>query len=80
MPLSLIVGPPNSGRAGEVRRRFVEAAGAEPLLVVPTGDDVARFERELCEGLSGESQAWQGGSQRGVLGTRASDDAARRRL
>lgn len=48
MPLRLIVGPPNSGRAGEVRRRLVERAADEPVLVVPTGDDAAWFERELC--------------------------------
>jgi len=48
MPLRLILGPPNSGRAGEVRRRLVGRASDEPVLVVPTGDDAAWFERELC--------------------------------
>ena len=48
MPIRLIVGPPNSGRAGEVRRRLVARASEEPVLVVPTGDDAAWFERELC--------------------------------
>ncbi len=47
MPLSLIVGPPNSGRAGEIRRELMAKLRDEPVLVVPTGDDVARFEREL---------------------------------
>jgi RecB family exonuclease len=50
MPLSLIHGPPNSGRAGLVRRRFAAALDRGPLLVVPTVDDVYAFERELCEG------------------------------
>ena len=50
MPLKLIVGPPNSGRAGEVRRRLDSALDREPVLVVPTGDDAAWFERELCAG------------------------------
>src|SRR5690348_9975984 len=50
MGLSLIVGPPNSGRAGEVLRRLRECAGREPLLVVRSSADVNRFERELCEG------------------------------
>ena len=50
MPIRLIVGPPNSGRAGEVRRRLVARASEEPVLVVPTGDDAAWFERELCAG------------------------------
>lgn len=54
MSLELIVGPPNSGRAGAVLRRFEHAltpgaGGRDPLLVVPTRDDVERFERELAE-------------------------------
>jgi ATP-dependent helicase/DNAse subunit B len=49
MPLNLIHGPPNSGRAGLIRRRFVAALEHDPILVVPTVDDVFSFERELCE-------------------------------
>ena len=49
MPLKLIHGPPNSGRAGVVRRRFVAALDRDPVLVVPNVDDVFAFERELCE-------------------------------
>jgi RecB family exonuclease len=49
MPLNLIHGPPNSGRAGLLRRRFSAALEREPVLVVPTLDDVFSFERELCE-------------------------------
>lgn len=49
MGLRVIQGPPNSGRAGEVLTRFRAALAQAPLLVVPTGDDVANFERELCE-------------------------------
>jgi ATP-dependent helicase/DNAse subunit B len=48
MPLELVVGPPNSGRAEEILRRFRAALDGDPILVVPTGDDVAEFERELC--------------------------------
>jgi ATP-dependent helicase/DNAse subunit B len=48
MALKLIKGPPNSGRAELVRRRFREALDREPVLVVPTVDDVFRFERDLC--------------------------------
>lgn len=48
MPLKLIHGPPNSGRTGVVRRRFAALAERDPVLVVPTLDDVFRFERELC--------------------------------
>jgi ATP-dependent helicase/DNAse subunit B len=49
VPLNLIHGPPNSGRAGLVRRRFAAALDRDPILVVPTVDDVFAFERELCE-------------------------------
>jgi len=50
MPLKLIHGPPNSGRAGRVRRGLLEALERDPVLVVPTLDDVYAFERELCAG------------------------------
>jgi ATP-dependent helicase/DNAse subunit B len=49
MPLNLIHGPPNSGRAGSIRRRFVAALERDPILVVPNVDDVFSFERELCQ-------------------------------
>jgi RecB family exonuclease len=52
VPLKLIHGPPNSGRRGEVLRGFREALGDDPLLVVPTEDDVFDFERELCGGAA----------------------------
>ncbi|MGN6253549.1 MAG: PD-(D/E)XK nuclease family protein [Solirubrobacterales bacterium] len=48
MPLKVIHGPPNSGRAGVVRRDFLAALERGPVLVVPTVDDVFAFERELC--------------------------------
>ena len=47
MALELIVGPPNSGRTGAILERFRAAADRDPVLVVPTVDDVERFEREL---------------------------------
>jgi ATP-dependent helicase/DNAse subunit B len=50
VPLNLIQGPPNSGRAGAIRRRFAELAQGDPILVVPTLDDVFSFEREICQG------------------------------
>lgn len=49
MPLNLIHGPPNSGRAALVRRDFVTALDRDPILVVPNMDDVFSFERELCD-------------------------------
>ncbi len=48
MAVEAIVGPPNSGRAGEMRARVEAALEREPVLVVPTGDDAAQFERDLC--------------------------------
>ncbi len=48
MPLKLIHGPPNSGRAGLIRGGFVGALERDPVLIVPTVDDVFAFERELC--------------------------------
>jgi RecB family exonuclease len=50
VPLSLIHGPPNSGRRGLIRRRFVAVLDRDPVLVVPNVDDVFAFERELCRG------------------------------
>ncbi len=69
MPLKLIYGPPNSGRAGVVRRDFSAALEHDPLLVVPTVDDVFAFERELSAGgaLLGGSAMTFGGLFRTVL-------------
>ncbi len=50
MGLTLIVGPPNSGRAGEVLSRLRACADREPVLVVRSSADVNRFEDELCAG------------------------------
>jgi ATP-dependent helicase/DNAse subunit B len=50
MSLSVIFGPPNSGRAAVIRARLEAALDRDPVLVVPTADDVARAERELSSG------------------------------
>jgi RecB family exonuclease len=50
VPLKLVYGPPNSGRAGVIRRDFAAALTRDPILVVPTVDDVFAFERELSGG------------------------------
>ncbi len=64
MGLQLIVGPPNSGRTGAILDRFTAVLGDDPLLVVPTSDDVDRFERELCgrpgSGLGGSVTSFPG--------------------
>lgn len=71
MPLKLIYGPPNSGRAGVVRADLAAAVERDPILVVPTIDDVFAFERELCAGgaLLGGAAMTFGGLFRTVLAT-----------
>jgi ATP-dependent helicase/DNAse subunit B len=49
MSLHLTYGPPNSGRAGLIRRRLLAVLDRDPVLVVPTADDVYVFERELSQ-------------------------------
>ncbi len=51
VPLQLITGPANAGKVAVVLDTFAAWADAarEPLLVVPTAADVARFRRELAE-------------------------------
>jgi len=48
MSLGVIAGPPGSGRVVEVLEGFRAGLEHEPVLVVPTSDDVDRLERELC--------------------------------
>jgi RecB family exonuclease len=71
MPVSLIVGPLNSGRAGAVLSRFRALRDADPLLVVPNRDDAERFERELAQA----GEATMGGSV--VTFPRLLDEVAR---
>ena len=47
MSLKLIAGPPNSGRTGAILEAFRTALPRNPVLVVPTSDDVERFTQEL---------------------------------
>jgi len=47
MTLSLIWGPSNAGRVGEVLNGFREALPRDPVLVVPNADDAELFESEL---------------------------------
>ncbi len=48
MGLTVISGPPGSGREAQILDRFEAALPRDPLLVVPTADDVDRLDRELC--------------------------------
>ncbi|MFL5890289.1 MAG: PD-(D/E)XK nuclease family protein [Solirubrobacteraceae bacterium] len=50
MPLTLITGPANAAKAGEVLGRFRAVLDRAPLLVVPTAADVDHFQRELAAG------------------------------
>src|SRR3954447_10860834 len=50
MPLTLITGPANAAKAGEVLGRFRAVLARAPLLVVPTAADVDHFQRELAAG------------------------------
>ncbi|MGH3008625.1 MAG: PD-(D/E)XK nuclease family protein [Gaiellaceae bacterium] len=49
MPLRLIAGPANAGKVELLLDRYLAAlkGGGEPILIVPTGGDVDRVEREL---------------------------------
>jgi ATP-dependent helicase/DNAse subunit B len=78
VPLKLVHGPPNSGRAGVVRREFAAVLDRDPILVVPTVDDVFAFERELCGGgaLLGGSAMTFGGLFRTVATAAGSPPAA----
>ncbi|MGO9954705.1 MAG: PD-(D/E)XK nuclease family protein [Solirubrobacteraceae bacterium] len=48
MALTLVLGPANSAKAGEVLGAFEAAARRGALLVVPTAPDVAHYARELA--------------------------------
>jgi RecB family exonuclease len=48
VPLKLVQGPPNSGKLGEVLSAFREVLDRDPVLVLPTTDDVFDRERELA--------------------------------
>ena len=48
MPLTLVLGPANSAKAGEVLGAYALAATRDALLVVPTAADVAHYEQELA--------------------------------
>ena len=55
MPLHLITGLPNTGRTEKLREEFEEAAraGRNPILIVPSVDDVFAWERRLTRPRDG---------------------------
>ena len=48
MPLTLVLGPANSAKAGEVLGAYAAAAQRGALLVVPTAGDAEHYSRELA--------------------------------
>ncbi|HEY6781482.1 MAG TPA: hypothetical protein VI111_11030, partial [Thermoleophilaceae bacterium] len=48
MPLRLVTGPANAAKAGEVLGGLRERLDEEPILVVPTFQDVEHAQRELA--------------------------------
>lgn len=50
MPLTLVLGPANSAKAGEVLGAFADAARRGAVLVVPTAVDAEHYTRELAQG------------------------------
>ncbi len=50
MPLTLVLGPANSAKAGEVLGAFGAASSRGAILVVPTATDAAHYSRELAAG------------------------------
>jgi ATP-dependent helicase/DNAse subunit B len=49
MPLTLVLGPANSAKAGEVLTAYGDAAPRGAVLVVPTLEDASHYSRELAE-------------------------------
>lgn len=58
MPLTVIKGPPNSGRTDLVRERYEARLADDPVLIVPSTDDIFGWERRLTRGRG----AFLGGS------------------
>ena len=48
MPLTLVLGPANSAKAGEVLGAYADAARRGAVLVVPTAVDARHYARELA--------------------------------
>ena len=48
MPLTLVLGPANSAKAGEVLGAYAARRERDALLVVPTAADAAHYDRELA--------------------------------
>src|SRR5262245_6831985 len=59
MPLTLITGPANAAKAGEVFSRLRAAVARDPVLVVPTAGDAGHYARELASaGVVFGAEVW----------------------
>src|SRR5215471_9684570 len=58
MALTLLAGPANAGKVALLLDRYLADIHREPVLIVPTGSDVERVERDLL----GRAGALLGGS------------------
>ncbi|MCB0828734.1 MAG: PD-(D/E)XK nuclease family protein [Solirubrobacterales bacterium] len=51
MPLTVIKGPPNSGRTDLIQQRYLEALPRDPVLVVPSVSDIRVWEERLVRAV-----------------------------
>src|SRR3954470_10619862 len=59
MPLTLITGPANAAKAGEVFSRLRAVVGRDPLLIVPTAGDAGHYAREMASaGVVFGAEVW----------------------
>ncbi len=59
MPLTLITGPANAAKAGEVFARLRAVVARDPVLVVPTAGDAGHYARELASaGVVFGAEVW----------------------
>src|SRR6187549_683688 len=58
MALTLLAGPANAGKVALLLDRYLADLSREPVLIVPTGSDVERVERDML----GRAGALLGGS------------------
>src|SRR3954453_22829877 len=59
MPLTLITGPANAAKAGEVFSRLRAVLARDPVLVVPTSADASHYARELASaGVVFGAEVW----------------------
>src|SRR3954464_15444160 len=72
MPLTLVTGPANAAKAGEVMGGLRAHLDAEPVLVVPAFEDVEHSQRELADrGAVFGARVLRSGQLFGVIAARA---------